>query len=307
MEGAIRAILERRGISIECSESEQIVSGFEYLGMAPRVSETGLDGEQVHIWLITQNILPLSENELIRWSFEAPQGKHWLLSQRETPTNHVDIDDCDYVIWDPQTVSQWIGNAVLSGDVIAKSANDISGKPDASIDFSETKSAPKLAMRPIIEIRNWLSQRGLDAAQHNPAFLEAKIWEVSGNLLGPNGELERGSWQLFEDPWGRTLSLLEPNETLEGPPELRVISPPEENWLSTSRLSEEASKLLETRRKGDESYSESSIVRSMLLQKWSFESSSARYSETRLLLPAWIIQNPTEIAIHARNGRTHEF
>ncbi len=276
MEGAIRAILERRGISIECSESEQIVSGFEYLGMAPRVSETGLDGEQVHIWLITQNILPLSENELIRWSFEAPQGKHWLLSQRETPTNHVDIDGCDYVIWDPQT-------------------------------FSETKSAPKLAMRPIIEIRNWLSQRGLDAAQHNPAFLEAKIWEVSGNLLGPNGELESGSWQLFEDPWGRTLSLLEPNETLESPPELRVISPPEENWLSTSRLSEEASKLLETRRKGDESYSESSIVRSMLLQKWSFESSSARYSETRLLLPAWIIQNPTEIAIHARNGRTYEF
>ena len=306
MEDTIRGILETRGVSLKNPEIEKVITGFSCLGVAPRVSEIDTSEGDVHVWIISPNSLPISGNELIRWGFSAPRGRHWLLSLREVPSGLVEIDGLEYVIWTPERVTKWIGEAVLSGDMKAQPIHEIEPDSPDSENGENNPGIPDMAMRPRLEIENWLSQRGLDGEQYNPVFLEAKIWEVSGNLIGPNGELEGGNWKLYEDPWTRTLSILEPDELSANPPNLRVISPPAKSWLTQSRLSEEASKLLEIRRKGETDISGSSTVRSMLLQRWSLDSSSSTFAEFRLFLPAWIVSNPDESVLHARNGRTYE-
>jgi len=306
MEGTIRGVLENRGVTLKNPIIDDEIIGFCCLGVAPRISETGSSEEDVHVWIISANSLPISENEIIRWGLSAPMGRHWLLSLREVSSGHVEIDGLDYVIWPPERVTKWIGEAVLSGDMKTNPAHEEDQKLPDLKDRKNAQDFPIMALRPRIEIENWLSQRGLDGEQYNPVFLEGKIWEVSGNLIGPNGQLEEGIWQLYEDPWTRTLSILEQDDISEKPPNLRVISPPSKNWLSQSRLSEEASKLLEIRRKGETEISDSSTVRSMLLQRWSLDSSGSTFVEYRLFLPAWIVSNPVVSVLHARNGRTYE-
>jgi hypothetical protein len=159
----------------------------------------------------------------------------------------------------------------------------------------------------LVDPANWLAQRGMEGAVATPVLLKARMWTVSGELVGPSMELERGRWFVIEDPWSASLNLLDPLDRIDHTPNLRVIFPIEGSWLSETRLSSEIQNLLEVRKKGSvENINLSGPVRSMLLETWSFSHESANYQESALLIPGWIIHATEEKILHGRNGRTYD-
>ena len=144
MEDTIRGILETRGVSLKNPEIEKVITGFSCLGVAPRVSEIDTSEGDVHVWIISPNSLPIRGNELIRWGFSAPKGRHWLLSLREVPSGLVEIDGLEYVIWTPERVTKWIGEAVLSGDMKAQPTHEIQ-RQSAEATKTSAASSPTLS------------------------------------------------------------------------------------------------------------------------------------------------------------------
>ncbi|MEE2650564.1 MAG: hypothetical protein VX571_03545 [Candidatus Thermoplasmatota archaeon] len=309
MEVAVRDLLENRAVRLRPSSGVDSSHDFVCIGIAERIPDLeSSDDREVYVWHVPSGLLPLTEQDLERWRVDAPVGRHWILSERSLPSDANLIGMHDVVLWGPDTISTWIGGAVLSGDLVARI-------PDVAprIDFLATeledlsKEEPTTSLRPLIDPANWLAQRGMEGAVATPVFLKARMWTVNGELVGPSMELERGRWFVIEDPWSASLNLLDPLDRIDHIPNLRVILPIEESWLSETRLSTEIQNLLEVRKKGSvENANLSGPVRSMLLETWSFSYESANYQESALLIPGWIIHTTEEKILHGRNGRTYD-
>ena len=83
MEEIVRAILNSRTISLEPVEKNFNIYGFKCLGVAEKLLDLDdLSGSSVYIWHVKSDILPVSKNEIERWSIDAPGNKHWILSER---------------------------------------------------------------------------------------------------------------------------------------------------------------------------------------------------------------------------------
>ena len=79
-----------------------------------------------HVWHAHDGWAPLDNLEIERWLVDAPVGKHWLLSERplrleQRPTRA----NVDYDIWGPERFAQWLGNAVLNGDLNASTSSNL--------------------------------------------------------------------------------------------------------------------------------------------------------------------------------------
>ena len=165
-----------------------------------------------------------------------------------------------------------------------------------------------LVLNPVIEIKEWSSQRGMDGFSSTPILLRARLWSVSGELKGPDGERESGEWVILEDPWSKTVSLMNDIHNLRQAPILRTIEPQNSNWLTPDRINQELSKAIEERRRGGSGeISDSGTVRSMLLQKWSLDSETARIADCNIMIPGWLIHFESEKILHGRNGRLYDY
>ena len=303
----LRDLLGLRAVNLRPSKSHSEIHGFSCLGVADSVPDLAPIDQEVFIWHASNGILPITGSELTRWALDAPSGLHWILSERPVEGEVEKVESMELIIWGPEEVSHWLGEAVLSGELVAKAPEE--GSPKQTPDESIFDDAPMLrALSPLIDPSSWLSQRGMEGIGYSPVLLEARIWTVTGHLKGPNGELESGTWSLVEDPWSPSLSVLEDIDTLPLAPDLRKLEPKRHKWISEGRFSEEVGKLLEVRRKG--SYEESNIsgsVRSILLQRWTFGSDDADIVFSPLNIPGWIIHFETNKILHGRNGRLYEF
>ena len=306
---AIRDLLENRAIEIKHPEISVKNSGIDFFGLAEKAPEIGIINDQeVYIWHAPSGLLPLSQQELERWSVDAPRGSHWILSEREVPSKQVNFEGLEVVIWNPDEVSMWIGRAIVSGELIANNPPSEGNLLDEQAQEESDKIDDSISLSPLIEAQAWLSQRGLEGASSTPVLLYAKLWKVSGDLLGPDGSSESGVWHLLEDPWSNSLQLMDISDSIENFSDLRIFKPREDAWLSGKNLNEKIESLLEVRKKSQSSQKkdQSQLVRSMLLQTWSFQIETANIGHQVLFIPAWIIQNPDEKLLHGRNGRTYE-
>ena len=88
MEDAVRQLLAVRGVRLHESPQSTTTPGFILLGVAERVPEFGeMKGSSVTVWHIPSDILPISRAEIERWCVDVSPGRHWLLSQRELPSD----------------------------------------------------------------------------------------------------------------------------------------------------------------------------------------------------------------------------
>ena len=303
----VRDLLNNRAISLRSVNIENTPYGFSCIGIAERIPELGTSMKrEVYIWHVSSGLLPLTEQELERWGVDAPDGRHWILSERKLPDDLSPLSDLNVEIWGPDKVSTWIGEAVLSGELIAQTPDEVMDQLTLKTEASERTTKP-ISLKPLIEISNWLAHRGLEGASFTPVLLDARMWLVSGYLEGPNGELEHSTQTVTEDPWSSNLSILDLDDTTIHSPELLVISPPESSWLSDIRLSSQLFKLLEVRRKENiEDTNQSGHVRGMLLQTWSFKAESSDVESHPIHIPGWIVQIPEEKILHGRNGRIYD-
>ena len=151
----MRDLLALRAVKLRPAEDAPKIHGFRCMGVAERVPELGgAPGSMVHVWHVPVNILPLSSTEIERWSVDAPGGKHWILSERPFDEAILgSLKSIDVVIWGPERMARWIGEAVLTGELVAHSPS-LQGQ--SKIEHDEVLIAepisPLVALRPLVEL-----------------------------------------------------------------------------------------------------------------------------------------------------------
>ena len=307
MDGALRDLLRAKAAHLRTNELANDTHGFTSMGLAASIPDLGIHSNSVSIWHAPAGILPITRSEIIRLGMDAPSGLNLILSERPVQSDCHSVDSFNFQILGPEEISLWIGRAVLSGDLIATAREE-----ESQGNFEQISHRPDndgtLVLKPLIGIKSWTTQRGMDGFSFSPLLLGARLWVVLGNLQGPNGESEPGKWTILEDPWSQTIALLDDVQRLQRAPVLRTIEPQSDNWLTEDRLNEELAKVIGQRRRGKSGETTlSGSVRSMLLQKWSLNSDRANISHVKILIPGWVIHLETEKILHGRNGRLYDF
>ena len=306
MEEALRDLLRAKAVNLRNHDSVIDTHGFISMGVASSIPDLEIHSNGVFIWYAPAGILPITSSEIIRFGMEAPNGLNLILSERQVQSGCHSVDSFDFKILDPEEISLWIGRAVLSGDLIA-SAREVESQDNLQQIYDPAANVGTMVLKPLIEIKSWTTQRGIDGFSSSPLLLAARIWTVLGDLQGPNGDREPGNWTILEDPWSLSISLLDDISELQRAPVLRTIEPQRDNWLTEGRVNEELAKVIEQRRRGKSGVTSiSGSVRSMLLQKWSLNSSGANISHGKILIPGWAIHLETEKILHGRNGRLYD-
>lgn len=306
----MRDLLALRAVKLHPAEDAPQIHGFRCMGVAERVPELGAaPGSTVHVWHVPSDILPISATEIERWSVDAPGGRHWILSERPFDESILDaLKSVDVVIWGPERMAKWIGEAVLAGDLIAHSPS-LKNEPQVKREEapSNESTGPRTALRPLVELDSWLMQRGWEDANTSPVLLSARLWVVEGSLVGPEGDMESGVWRIVEDPWSGSLSVHEPEDELNYPPRLRTMEPPDGSWVDMRGMPPELLKLLDRRKQG-EPESDKGPVSSIMLEWWRLDSDSASLSKGSLEIPGWVIdaEGAESQVLHGRNGRLYK-
>lgn len=309
MEDAVRQLLEVRGVRLNESLQGTKTPGFILLGVAERVPEFGeMKGSSVTVWHIPSDILPISRAELERWCVDIPSGRHWLLSQRELPSDLSSIfpTDSQIVAWGPSKMSVWFGEAILSGDLEVSLPNEYGFKKNSDTSSPENEVNEIRLVEAVINLDSWLLQKNLENALTSPVFLEGKIWEVKGEIVSPEGVSERETWMIMEDPWSPNLSIFEDKENNYATPNLRIMAPPQERWMKREQLISKLPSLLDARRQGESEHRENS-VRSIMLEWWRVDLESITIRTIGAVFPAWIlnVEGREDVLLHAINGRTY--
>ena len=309
MEDAVRQLLAVRGVRLHESPQSTTTPGFILLGVAERVPEFGeMKGSSVTVWHIPSDILPISRAEIERWCVDVSPGRHWLLSQRELPSDLSSIfpTDSQVVAWGPSKMSVWFGEAILSGDLEVSLPIEYGLKKNSDASSPENKGSEIRRVEAVINLDSWLLQKNLENAITSPVFLEGKIWEVKGEIVSPGGDSERDTWMIIEDPWSPSLSIFEDKEKNYATPNIRVILPPEERWMKREQLISKLPSLLDARRQGELEHRENS-VRSIMLERWKVDLESITIRTIGAVFPAWIlnVEGREDVLLHAINGRTY--
>ena len=309
MEAVLRDLLRIKSVNLRDQKAVAASHGFTCLGIATSIPELEIHSDEVFIWHARAGILPITKSEIIRFGIDAPSGFNLILSERAVQSECHSVETFDFRILEPEAISSWVGKAVLSGDLIV-SAKEVDRDDPGMVESRRNENSIErmLVLKPSIEINSWSAQRGMEGFSSTPILLAARLWTVLGELQGPNGEREPGKWNILEDPWSKTVTLMGDIQNLQKAPVLRTIEPQEINWLTVARIDEELAKVIEQRRRGNSGEtSVSGTVRSMLLQNWPLDSERATISDSKILIPGWVIHLETEKILHGRNGRLYDY
>ena len=310
MDSIVRDLLDLRGIRMSPAELDMEIIGFQCLGIAERMPESSeLGGSLVHVWHVGREILPISASEAECWIVDSPPGRHWILSEREMSKGAKSILKNDLIeFWGPEKLARWIGESVLSGSLDAQIPvidKDIISESE-DIDDEFTASENRRILSPIIDLDEWIIQRGIENIQAQPILLKINVWEVNGRLISPDGDGEYRNWLVIEDPWASKIEIFNESEILPTIPDIRIINPLNNMWLQESDLLVMLKGILETRRQKKNSISKGS-VKSTMLERWQLESSGVTLHKTVGAIPGWLlISNDAQELLHSRNGRTYD-
>ena len=311
MESLIRDLLKQLGASLEPAPPHVPCPGINLLGLLsrpPAAQSIPTLTAHTHVWHAHDGWAPLDNLEIERWLVDAPAGKHWLLSERplrldQKPTRA----NVDYDVWGPERFAQWLGHAILNGDLNANiPSNLITIDENQNLQYSDPvdeESGPT-AIRPKIELESVLEKMALSNVEHRPVLLSARIWAITGILRGPEDAAERGRWELIEDPFLGEIHQFEAQEKLDFIPNLERLEP--NAWLEQSQVAPHLAKMCEERR--DYVVTESSgsnQVQGSVLHWWKLDPSSAEMTPRLVLLPAWQIRIPDHgvAIVHGLNGQ----
>jgi hypothetical protein len=218
-----------------------------------------------------------------------------------------------YELWGPERFAQWLGEAVLNGDLNATlpenlpasfndpkvESEDVLEQRIAMPDVKETN-----ALRPCINLDSVLQRLELTNVEPRPVLLCARIWSITGILRGPEDAAERQWWQLLEDPFADEIDHLGNAEILDFIPALQRIEP--SSWEEESELAPRLAALCEERRHYTVTESSgSNQVQGSVLHWWKLDPSSAEMIPRLALIPAWQIRIPQRgmALIHGLTGQ----
>ena len=310
MEEIVRAILNSRTVSLEAVKKSFNIYGFKCLGVAEKpVDIENMNDSSVYIWHVKSDILPVSKNEIERWSIDAPGDRHWILSEREIDTDLFNIfpDDFKVITWGPDKLSRWIGESVLRGDLIVNSTSHNSILTEnSSIQETTNKGNQLLTLNPIIDLEDWLKNQPSGSLNTIPVLLEVKLWHISGLMIGPNSNKDTKKWSFIEDPWMNNIFPFSEDQIFENPPNLRQIQPSELEWFSLEMLKSNLRPLLDYRKK-EQSNDSDELVKSTMLEWWRVDIPSLNFDFEYAQIPGWnlIFDDGEEKILHSHNGKVY--
>ena len=311
MEEIVRAILDSRTVSLEAAEKSFNIYGFKCLGVAEKLVDIeNINDSSVYIWHVKSDILPVSKNEIERWSIDAPGDRHWILSEREIDTDLFNIfpDDFKVITWGPDKLSRWIGESVLRGDLIVDSntQNSILLENSSNQDTINKGKNKLLTLNPIIDLEDWLKNQPSGSLNTIPVLLEVKLWHISGLMIGPNSNKDTKKWSFIEDPWMNNIFPFSEDQIFENPPNLRQIQPSELEWFSLEMLKSNLRPLLDYRKK-EQSNDSDELVKSTMLEWWRVDIPSLNFDFEYAQIPGWnlIFDDGEEKILHSHNGKVY--
>tara|TARA_Y100000768_G_scaffold56168_1_gene37552 strand:- start:628 stop:1569 length:942 start_codon:yes stop_codon:yes gene_type:complete len=312
MEEIVRAILNSRTVSLEPTGKSFNIYGFKCLGVAEKLLDFDeMSDSSVYIWHVQSDILPISKNEIERWSIDAPGDRHWILSERKiTEDILVDLpDDFRVITWGPDKLSRWIGESVLRGDLIVKnpSNEEISVGRNNFEDIDNDRETETITLNPIIKLEDWLQTEPSGSLNSMPVFLVVKLWKISGLMIGPDSIKDGKKWAFIEDPWMKKIFPFSEEHIFFNSPNLRQIKTSENNWLSLDQLKTNLKPMLDYRKK-EESNDATELVKSTMLEWWRVDLSSLNFDFQFAQIPAWklIFEDGEEKILHSQNGKTYD-
>ena len=312
MEEIVRAILNSRTVSLEPTGKSFNIYGFKCLGVAEKLLDFDeMSDSSVYIWHVQSDILPISKNEIERWSIDAPGDRHWILSERKiTEDILVDLpDDFRVITWGPDKLSRWIGESVLRGDLIVKnpSNEEISVGGNNFEDINNDRETEAITLNPIIKLEDWLQTEPSGSLNSMPVFLVVKLWKISGLMIGPDSIKDGKKWAFIEDPWMKKMFPFSEEHIFFNSPNLRQIKTSENNWLSLDQLKTNLKPMLDYRKK-EESNDATELVKSTMLEWWRVDLSSLNFDFQFAQIPAWklIFEDGEEKILHSQNGKTYD-
>ena len=312
MEEIVRAILNSRTVSLEPTGKSFNIYGFKCLGVAEKLLDFDeMSDSSVYIWHVQSDILPISKNEIERWSIDAPGDRHWILSERKiTEDILVDLpDDFRVITWGPDKLSRWIGESVLRGDLIVKnpSNEEISVGRNNFEDINNDRETETITLNPIIKLEDWLQTEPSGSLNSMPVFLVVKLWKISGLMIGPDSIKDGKKWAFIEDPWMKKIYPFSEEHIFFNSPNLRQIKTSENNWLSLDQLKTNLKPMLDYRKK-EESNDATELVKSTMLEWWRVDLSSLNFDFQFAQIPAWklIFEDGEEKILHSQNGKTYD-
>ncbi len=281
---------------------------FRLLGIAEKVPEIGISNESaVFVWHVESGMVPISGADFERWCVDAPLGRNWILCERDLPEGFQENvpSGIELVVWPPEKLSRWIGDAVISGELVAgrPMVSEVDDLEPIAEHLPEDKGMIPITPA-IVDVDSWLIQSGREGSLTSPILLKARIWKIEGFLTGPEGDRLPSSWEVIEDPWASSLGLRE--EISENANVMiRMVEPPIRKWLSEGALLDRLPSILDKKMQGG-SEADEGPVRSIMLEWWRVDTDSLSVSERMLGIPGWVIdtQGREGVILHGVNGRT---
>ena len=311
MEQTVRDILASRTVRLEPIVEKFQVYGFRCLGIAEKILDFDdvEDSSPVYVWHVQDDILPLSKNEIERWSVDVPGKRHWILSEREFNEDIFEDISNDFQIdaWGPKKLSRWIGEAVLRGDLTVSQNNVIPNPNISDIDIKLDDALSSVTLTPLIELNEWLDKESMSMLNTLPVLINVKLWNISGIMLGPNSDRHTKQWSYIEDPWSKKIYLFNDEEVIIDSPNLRKINPLPNSWENIDSLKTKLQPLLDFRQKEKLSNSQDK-VRSTMLEWWRVDLDTLSLESSYAQIPAWILmfEDGGKKILHSRNGQTYE-
>ena len=310
MEDIVRAILNSRTVSLEATEKSFNIYGFKCLGVAEKpVDIENMNDSSVYIWHVKSDILPVSKNEIERWSIDAPGNRHWILSEREISADLFKIfpNDFKVITWGPDKLSMWIGESVLRGDLIVNSNSSNSLEENFTNEDTVFKEKTRIiTLNPIINLEDWLSNEPSGSLNSIPVFLVVKLWKISGSMIGPDSVKDTKRWSFIEDPWMNKIFPYDDGQIFQNPPNLRQFQPSESKWFTLEILKSNLKPLLDYRKKEKPSDG-NDLVKSTMLEWWRVDLESLDFDFEYAQIPAWklIFEDGEEKIFHSHNGKAY--
>ena len=270
-----------------------------------------MSDSSVYIWHVQSDILPISKNEIERWSIDAPGNRHWILSERKiTEDVLVNLpDDFKVITWGPDKLSRWIGESVLRGDLIVKNPSNeqILVEDDIFEDINNSRENETITLNPVIKLEDWLQTEPSGSLNSMPVFLLVKLWKISGTMIGPDSIKDGKKWTFIEDPWMKKVIPFSEEQIFLNPPNLQRIKTSENNWLSLDQLKTNLKPMLDFRKK-EESNDATELVQSTMLEWWRVDLPSLNFDFQYAQIPAWklIFEDGEEKILHSHNGKTYD-
>ena len=298
MEALIRDLLAQLGTTLDPPLPHTPCPGMTLLGRlsTPPGTRSGPRLEVgTHVWHAYDGWAPLDDLEIERWLVDAPEGTHWLLSERRLRLERRPRrDGVSFDIWGPERFAQWLGEAVLNGDLnAAVPAPVIEAAAEEEVErvpLTPETEGPT-ALLPQVDPQSTLRAHGLTSAEARPVLLCARIWSITGILRGPGEAAERHWWQLLEDPFTGEIDHLGQAGQMDHIPGIARLEPT--RWVDQAELAPRLAGFCEERRHVTVTEGSGELqVQGSVLHWWRLDPSSAELTPRLAFLPAWQVRVP---------------